>query len=191
MKPSFSDNFVSVNADNKRLEHEEASKEDDTSLRRYGIPSPINRFRTTDSIHSMSPGPPTTGARLDISDEEGNAGHPKTFDFPSATPSNQILEEEDYTSHHNGMKNFDTPETLKNKTRNDSSENRTDKTSKTSSLVRQNSIESSQQENDDGQFDKYAAFRELELEDVQGWSATQSVGEDDEATNDDVLRMIP
>ena len=191
MKPSFSDNFVSVNADNKRLEHEEASKEDDSSLRRYGIPSPINRFRTTDSIHSMSPGPPTTGARLDISDEEGNSGHPKTFDFPSATPSNHILEEEDCTSHPNGMKNFDTPETLKNKTRNDSSENRADKTSKSSSLVRQNSIESSQQENDDSQFDKYAAFRELELEDVQGWSATQSVGEDDEATNDDVLRMIP
>ena len=37
--------------------------------------------------------------------------------------------------------------------------------------MRQNSIESSQQENDEGQFDKYAAFRELELEDVQGDTA--------------------
>ena len=154
IKPSFSDNFISHDDPESAAS---PSKDHPSSLRRYGIPSPINRFRTADSIHSMSPGPPTTGARISVSDEDGSE-HKNNFEFPSATTqANQDINEEIPSSQPPFEETENTTEYLQNK----------------KEKYEQEKSKGDEEEH----YDKYAAFRDLELEEVQGWS-TQSNRED-------------
>jgi hypothetical protein len=180
IKPSFSDNFVSNQTENKIKDSKDIYN--DPPTRRYNIPSPINnKFRNTESIHSMSPGPPTN-ARMDISDEEG--GDPHTFNFPPTTQNIEEVEKESSSPNNK----IDNKETVQNKNDdNDTPENGT-LTPKDTSLDQNSSRYEKEQiimiE------DKYAAFRDLELDDVQGWSTQnnrQSIFQTKSNIDDDSL----
>ena len=187
IKPSFSDNFVSNQMDSIHSgpdTNNSSSKGATSTLSRFGIPSPINRLRNTESINSMSPGPPTAGQRLDGSDEEGKAH--QNFEFPphedqdmEGYPRNQVDDPATSRDSMENKKNSNIPEDWSVSSRDN--------------LSGQNSLGNSEPNtNNPSQYDRYAVFRELELDDAQGWSSSQGVQEDDinEEPHDDIDSSI-